>query len=132
MFFGRHELRGSWSRYEVCRGYEASKYDGRVLSRFEAESVIAELLRDRVQQQVRALYADLTSSFDLRRVSNDEVRRWFSHELGDGAYGSRVAGLVLVEVPMFGRLGHRGEPAGRGLERGGAAGARHGGGARQG
>jgi hypothetical protein len=111
MFFGRHELRGSWSRYVVCRSYEATKYNGRVLSGSEAVSAIAELLRDLTQQQVRALYAELTNSFDLTRVSNDEVRRWFSRELGDGAHGSRVTGLALVEVPMFGRLGHSGDPA---------------------
>jgi hypothetical protein len=109
MFLDRHVLRGRWWRYVVCRSYQASQCDGRVLSGFEAVSVIVELLHGRNESQVRVLYADLTNSFNISRVSNDEVQRWFSRELRDGVHG--VTGLVLVEVPMFGRLGHSGEPA---------------------
>lgn len=107
MFSGRHELRCAWKRYLVCRSSDGSAYDGRVLQGYEAKGVITALLATPDAQQVRALYADLSASFDLRRVSDGEVGRWFSHELADSPSGSRVGGIVLVEVPLFGRVERR-------------------------
>jgi hypothetical protein len=103
MFLDRHVLRGSWWRYVVCRSYEA--HGGRVLSGSEAVSVIVELRRNRDEQQVRALYADLTNSFNISRVSNDEVQRWFSYELGGSVLGAGGGRVFLVNAPGRGSWG---------------------------
>jgi hypothetical protein len=101
-------LIGRWFRYAVLKGYEP-RCEGRVLTGSEALRVIEDLLRDRAPHQVRDLYARHSGYIDMRRVSNDEVRRWFSYELAGSVHHGGNPRLVLVEVPMFGRLQPRGQ-----------------------
>lgn len=92
-------------RYTLCEGTSrVGDPDARgVLSRFEAERLLQEMMHGSASADLRSLYVAYSGSSLILQIPNGTILRWLVRQLQDPLGGGR---LVLVEEDGPAREGH--------------------------